>query len=60
VKEDVTADSSAPKDEWQQHELVAEVPADAVEARVAIVLTQPSQEKGAVFVDGVELDAVSD
>ena len=33
AKDDVIADSSSPKDSWQEHELVADVPADAVEAR---------------------------
>ena len=58
VKDDVIADSSSPTDTWQEHELVADVPAGAVEARVALVFVQPSQEKGAVYVDGVEFDVV--
>ena len=36
----------------------ADVPAGEVEARVALVFVQPSQEKGAVYVDGVEFDVV--
>jgi hypothetical protein len=58
AKDDVIVDSSAPTDKWQEHELVADMPAEAVEARVAIVFTQPAQEKGAVYVDAVELAAI--
>jgi beta-glucanase (GH16 family) len=54
VKDDVIADQSTPNDAWQEHELVADVPSGAVEARLALVFTQPSQEKGAVYVDSVE------
>jgi beta-glucanase (GH16 family) len=54
AKEDIIADQTTPNDAWQEHELVADVPSGAVEARVALVFTQPSQEKGAVYVDSVE------
>jgi beta-glucanase (GH16 family) len=59
TKEDVIADQSTPTEQWQEHALVADVPSGAVEARVALVFTQPAQEKGAVYVDGVEFDAVT-
>ena len=58
TKDDVIADQSSPTDVWQEHELIADVPPDAVEARIALVFTQPTQEKGAVYVDGVEFDVV--
>jgi beta-glucanase (GH16 family) len=55
VKEDVIADRATPTDQWQEHELQADVPAGAVEARVALVFTQPSQERGAAYVDDVDI-----
>ena len=58
TKEDVIADQSTPTDKWQEHELIADVPPEAVEARIALVFTQPTQEKGAVYIDGVEFEAV--
>jgi beta-glucanase (GH16 family) len=57
VKDEAIADGSTPNDVWQEHELVADVPSGAVEARLALVFTQPSREKGAVYVDAVELTA---
>lgn len=60
VKDEVIADGSSPTDNWQEHELEANVPAGAVEARIALVFTQPAQEKGAVYVDGVEFGDVRD
>jgi hypothetical protein len=59
VKEDVIADGSTLADQWQEHELLADVPAGALEARVAIVFTQPSHQRGAVYVDSVEFAAAA-
>ncbi|MEM1303995.1 MAG: glycoside hydrolase family 16 protein [Planctomycetota bacterium] len=51
------ADASTPEDSWQSHELAADAPAGAVEARVAIVFHQPNSEPGAVYCDNVSLQA---
>lgn len=50
----VIADSSTPNDQWIEHTLTATVPAGAIEARVAIVFAQSSNNTGAVFVDSIE------
>jgi hypothetical protein len=60
AKELVIADGRTPNDEWITHELAAEVPEGAVEARLAIVFTQPTNQPGAVQVDGVEFAVVDD
>ncbi len=51
------ASGFSPEDTWVPSELSGVVPGDAVEARVAIVFTQPaSNPGGSVFVDSVTLD----
>jgi hypothetical protein len=57
AKEDVVVDASSPAGQWQEHELLADVPSHAVEARVAVVFTQPTKESGSVYVDNVEFNA---
>lgn len=48
------ANGWTPIDQWSRHTLEADVPAGAVEARLAIVFQQPADEPGAVHVDDVQ------
>ena len=47
------ANGSTPNNQWLERELSTTVPAGAVEARVAIVFRQVSNQPGAVFVDDI-------
>ena len=47
------ADGNAENDQWAKHLLTDTVPAGAVEARLALVFTQPNEEGGAVYLDEV-------
>jgi beta-glucanase (GH16 family) len=58
--ERVIADASTPNDVWREHELLAEVPEGAVEARLSIVFAQQFDEPGAVHVDGVQFAPIAD
>lgn len=55
VEESQIVDNAAPTGDWQQHELLAVVPAGATAARMAIVFHQPGNGAGAVYVDDVSL-----
>jgi hypothetical protein len=57
-KELLIADAAIRADKWNTHELVAEVPAGAVEARLSIVFAQVADDPGAVQVDAVEFARV--
>ncbi|MCA9245245.1 MAG: hypothetical protein KDA32_14910, partial [Phycisphaerales bacterium] len=52
-------DGSSPLDVWIPGSLIATAPAQTVEARLALVFVQPSNQGGAVFVDDVELAATT-
>lgn len=58
--ERLIADAKTPTGEWTEHELVAEVPAGAVEARLSIVFAQQANEPGAVNVDSVKFVRIRD
>jgi alpha-glucosidase len=58
AKELRIADGATPTDQWKSHELVADVPEGAVEARLSIVFAQAANEPGAVLIDGVEFGRV--
>jgi hypothetical protein len=58
AKEIRIVDGSTPNDVWKSYELLAEVPAGAVEARLSIVFGQAAKEPGAVLVDAVEFGHV--
>ncbi|WP_197528225.1 glycoside hydrolase family 16 protein [Posidoniimonas polymericola] len=55
VQKLVVADKDAENNKWRRHVLEAIAPAEAVEARVAIVFEQPALDAGAVIIDEVEL-----
>lgn len=61
--EEITiANSATPNDQWQRHELIAQAPAGAIEARVAVVFTQPGTAGGAIHIDAIQFglyDAVA-
>jgi hypothetical protein len=59
-EEQLIADASTPSGVWQEHELMADVPAGAVEARLSLVFAQPTQEAGAIYVDEVSFTAIGD
>lgn len=48
-------DGASPEDTWLNQSLSVTAPFDAVEARLAFVFVQPSDDGGAVFVDSVSL-----
>ncbi len=53
----IIADATSPEDTWTPAEITGIAPTGTVEARVAIVLTQPaSNPGGSVFVDSVTFD----
>ena len=58
-QEIILADGSTPNDQWIERELFATAPANAVEARVAIVFRQVNDSGGAVYVDDIEFDNFS-
>jgi hypothetical protein len=49
------ADGASVEDVWLNQSLVATAPFNAVEARLAFVFVQPSDEGGAVFIDSAAL-----
>ena len=53
------ADASSATDLWSDHELLATVPAGAVEARLTFIFQQPNQEAGAVFLDAVTFTVIA-
>ena len=60
VEERLIADGTTPVDEWNVHEISADVPAGAVEARLSIVYAERADGPGAVRVDAVEFARVAD
>lgn len=50
----VLADGNSPNNVWLSRDLISTVPANAVEARVALVFRQQANAAGAVFVDDVQ------
>ncbi len=49
------ADGASAEDVWLDQSLIATAPFNAVEARLAFVFVQPSDEGGAVFIDSAAL-----
>ncbi len=45
------ADASSPTDVWQQHEVIVETPANAVEARFTLIYLEPGVPGGSVHLD---------
>jgi beta-glucanase (GH16 family) len=54
AEECTVADGSTPTDQWQEQELIADVPEGACEARFSIVFAQQLDGPGAVYCDAVE------
>ena len=54
VEERTIADGSTPTDKWQEHDLIADVPEGACEARLSLVFAQLSDGPGAVYCDAAE------
>lgn len=58
-QETLIANSTSPTNAWRSHSLSFQAPAGAVEARVVLLFHQPSNQGGAVYLDGASFGIVN-